>query len=239
MAISCYRCRDLGEIDGCPDCQKIKSLGPMGSISVTKENLTRHQVPVEYQNIQWDPIILETTHPHMIGDPSFTAYCEQLTKLIEIFRRGELPQQSAIIVAPRSFAKLTFAYCCMNYGISNGYTVAPLLDTTEVKRINELSADNYTTYTSYKLPKIEELIGSDILFITVDKDRYGTALRTIESIMDKRSRQGRATIVLSRFTTKVMSQFEKRNSYDSLFEPTRRFNNKKFPVYLYLEEKGR
>lgn len=230
--IKCYRCKDKGEFGGCPDCGKTVGMGTKGSTIVTTEILEKHVIPLEYQDILWDKKILEGTHPFKLESLDFKTYCEQLTRIYEIFRKGELPQQSAIIVAERGMGKLTLAYTCMKQALSHGYTVCPILDNTQIKRINELSSDNPKSYALYKQPRIEDLLYSDVVFMTVDKDRYSTALRTIESIIDKRARLGNATIVLTRFGLDAMSQFEKKDAYRSLQENTRSFNNKKFPAII-------
>lgn len=228
----CYRCKDRGEYGGCPECGKTISLGQKGATVVTTELLEKHVIPVEYQSILWDKKILEGTHPLKIENPDFKIYCEQLTRIYNVFQQGELPAQSAIIIAERGMGKLTLAYTCMKHALSHGYTVCPVLDNTQIKRINELSSDNPKSYALYKQPRMEDLLYSDVLFMTVDKDRFSTALRTIESLIDKRARLGNSTIVLSRFGLDSMSQFEKRDSYQSLQESTRTFNNKKFPAII-------
>lgn len=233
--MKCYRCGDKGEIGGCPDCGKVLALGQKGNVTITEEVLDRHVIPTEYLNVTWDVDLFKRSHPLLIDSQKGEYYIDQLTKIIDIFKRGELPQQSAIIISERGMAKKTFGYICMKLAIANGYSVCPMLDNTEIKRINELSADNYKSWALYKLPKIEDVIGSDVLFLTVDYDRYSTALRTIESVIDKRARHGRATIVLTRFSLKAMSQYEK-DKYISLIEQTRGYNNKKYPVIISCEE---
>lgn len=232
IMISCYRCKDKGIFGGCPDCGKTLGLGAKGSVVVTTELLEKHIIPIEYQDILWDRKILEGSHGLKLDSPDFKVYCDQLTRIYEIFQKGELPQQSAIIIAERGMGKLTLAYTCMKQALSHGYSVCPILDNTQIKRINELSSDNVKSYALFKQPKIEDLLYSDVAFITVDKDRYTTALRTIESIIDKRARLGNATFVLTRFGLDAMSQFEKRDSYKTLLETTRSYNNKKFPAII-------
>jgi hypothetical protein len=228
----CYRCGDKGEYGGCPECGKNLSMGGKGAVAVTTEILDKHIIPHEYADVQWDTRILESTHQYKMGNPDFAEYCKQLEKIFRIYQQGEIPQQSAIIIAERGMGKMTLGYICMRYALSHGYTVCPMLDNTQIKRISELSSDRPTSYALYRQPYIEDILYSDVLFMTVDKDKYSTALRTIESIMDKRARVGNSTIVLTRFGLDVMSQFEKKGSYLTLQEPTRKFNNKKFPSII-------
>ena len=230
--MECYTCRDKGMVGGCPDCGKVFSLGKKGSVKVSAEMLDKALIPKEYLSVLWDREILESQHPQKLSEESFKHYVDQLTKLYGIFASGRIPDQSAIIIAERGMGKMTLAYVCMRLALENGYSVCPLLDNTQIKRINELSADKPNNYYLYQMPKIEEIIGSDVLFMTVDKDRYSTALRTIESIIDKRARRSLSTFVITRFSLETMSQFEAKNSYFTLQDFTRSFNNKKYPIII-------
>jgi len=227
----CYSCRDKGMINGCPKCGKKLALGNKGNVVVTEELLETNAIPKEYIDIQWDIDELKSSHG-FINDAKFNNYCDQLTKIYNVFNSGLLPQQSAIVIAGRGMGKMTFAYMCMKSALSNGYSVCPVLDNTQIKRINELSADKPKSWNMYKLPSIEEIINSDVLFITIDIDNYSSALRTIESVMLKRARVGRSTIILSRYSLDSMSMFDKKNSYMTLVDNTRSYNNKKYPVII-------
>lgn len=228
----CYTCRGKGLAEGCPQCGKKPSLGKKGDVVVTTALLEKCVIPTEYNDIRWDINELKATHSSKSSDQSFHHYCEQLTKIFGIFDEGLVPTQSAIIISGRGMGKMTLAYTCMRQALQHGYTVCPILDNTQLKRINMLSADNNKSYYLYRLPTIEDVVYSDVLFITIDKDNYGTALRTVESVMDKRARLGLSTFVLSRYSLDMMTQFEKRDSYLSIMDPTRKYNGKKYPVII-------
>lgn len=230
----CYRCGGKGEYGGCPVCGTNLSLGGKGAVAVTSEVLDAHIIPKEYADVQWDKTILESTHPYKMNNADFINYINQTEKIFKIFQKGELPQQSAILIADRGMGKMTLAYVCMRYALQHGYSVCPILDNMQIKRISCLSSDNPKSYALYRQPSIEDILYKDVLFITIDKDNYATALRTVESIIDKRARVGNATFVLSRFGLDAMSQFEKKDSYLTLQESTRRFNNKKYPVIVQV-----
>lgn len=228
----CYTCRGKGLAGGCPKCGKKPSLGKKGDVVVTTTLLEKNVIPAEYNDIRWDINELKVTHPSKCSDKSFLHYCDQLTKIFGIFDEGLLPTQSAIIIGRRGMGKMTLAYTCMRQALQHGYTVCPILDNTQIKRINALSSDNNRSYYLYKVPSIDDIVYSDVLFITVDKDNYSTALRTIESVMDKRARLGLSTFILSRYSLDMMTQFEKKDTYLSLIDPTRKYNSKKYPVII-------
>jgi hypothetical protein len=229
--IICRTCEDKGLKGGCPACGKVYGL-QRKAVEVTAEVLDSKNIPNEYLGVIWDAQKLRNNHQELIENNKFKHYIDQLTKLTEIFNSGKLPNQSVIIIAPRAMSKVTFAYSCMQLAMEHGFTVCKMVDNTQIKRINSLSADNPNTWIMRDLPSIEEIITSDVLFLTVDMDNYGTALRTIESVIEKRARCNRATFVITRFPIDRMCQFEKKNSYSSLFDRTRSFNNKKYPVII-------
>lgn len=230
--ISCRTCFDKGLPTGCPTCGRYSNVGAKGSQVITEDMLTKCEIPKEYLASNWDEQILKDTHPTLIDDNNFINYIKNITRLVDRFRQGTIPDSSGFIIADRGFGKKTLAYICMKIAMSHGYTVCPMLDNTQIKRINVMSADNNKSYYLYNLPKIEDIIYSDVLFITVDYDNYSTALRTIESIMDKRARLSKSTFVISRYNINEMCMFEKKDKYHSFIEPTGKFNNRKYPVII-------
>jgi hypothetical protein len=229
--VICRTCEDRGLKNGCPTCGKVLGL-QRKTVTVTAEVLDSKNIPNEYLGVVWEAQKLKNNHQELIENNRFKYYVDQLTKMTEMFNSGKIPNQSAIIIAPRAMSKVTFAYSCMQLAMEHGYTVCPLLDNTQVKRINNLSADNPSNWITRGLPSIEEIITSDVLFLTVDMDNYATALRTIESVIEKRARCNKSTFIITRFPIERMCQFEKKNSYSSLFDRTRSFNNKKYPVII-------
>lgn len=233
MAI-CRHCMDKGLPKGCPECGKtltsVKSV-----LDVSPTQLEKISIPTEYVNAVWDTDKLKNTHPLALSDNMFINYCNELEKLVNIFTSGNIPKTSGIIIAKRGYGKKFLAYTCMKAALANGYTVCPMLDNTQLKRINQLSSENPTSWVLKYLPSIDEVTYSDVLFITVDIDNYKTALRTIESIIDKRARQSKPTFIISRYTPEEMSMYEKRGSYLTLLDPTGSNNNKKYPALIYYK----
>lgn len=231
----CYTCAGKGAKGGCPECGKTYE-----EVYTTKfvarasdEAIKSGAIPDEYINIAWDTSKLLKDKPESLKSSDiFKRYVQQLEAVLQIFENGNVPNQSAIFIAPQQFAKRIFAYTCLKYAVNHGFSIAPILDNTEIKRISILSSDQYKSAYLYGKTPIESIVTADVLFMTVDVDNYGTALRTIESIMDKRSRQGKSTFVLSRFSLEAMSMFDKDKTYKGLLEKNRDANNKKFPVII-------
>lgn len=227
----CRRCGGSGTYEGCPVCGKIKDQTEK-QIVLTETVVESQLIPKEYLGVEWDIQKLIHNHQELVEDEHFKRYSSQLKKIHEIFSRGEVPNKSAIILANRGMSKITFAYSCMQLALQYGHKVCRLIDNTQLKRINVLSSDNPNSWILRELPSIEEIETSDVLFLTIDKDNYGTALRTIESIMEKRARYEKSTFIISRYSLDKMSQFEKKNSYYSLMDYTGLNNPRKYPVII-------
>ena len=61
---------------------------------------------------------------------------------------------------------MVFAYSCMQHAVSNGFSVGPILDTVELKRVLTLAGDN----PQYKLNgtlNYEDYVMADVLFVIV------------------------------------------------------------------------
>lgn len=229
----CLYCRGKGTLDGCPKCGKKMSFGGAGAVEVTAEILEKFTIPAEYLQTEWDDQVLLEDHPTKIKNKSFQRYMKELGKLMEIFRSGLPIKQSAIILAPRRYGKQTFANCCLKEALAHGFSILPILDNTQIKRINVLSADRPATdYMRLSKYTIEDLTQADICFMTIDADNFRSAFRTIDSLMDKRARMGKPTFVLSRFTLQDMSDYDSRKAYLGLVDKHRTNNHLRYPVIV-------
>jgi len=93
----------------------------------------------------------------------------------------------------------------MQRALNAGFTVAPLLDTCEVKRALILACEN-PRYQINKYLSYEDYIYSDVMFITVTKLYVkNEAYQVIEEILDRRSRKGLSTFILSRASLEDIS----------------------------------
>lgn len=231
--MTCYLCQDKGLSRGCPNCGKtIEMKSQITKPEVLTKVLSINAIPAYYKDNTWDSSILIDTHPNVSKD-LINLYCKQLDSLYNIFKKGHLPRESAFILAPRGFGKRTLAYSCMTLALRNGFTTCPILDNTEIKRINILSGDRPEKNNFLSLPTLEELLTADVLFCTTDYDNFKVALRTFESIIDKRSRYGKVTFILSRYNLNDMSFFEG-NNYRSLQNFTKFNNTLKYPIQISI-----
>ena len=141
---------------------------------------------------------------------------EQLEKINGVFAGGQVPAKSAIIIAPAGYSKMVFAYSCMQHAATAGFSVAPILDTVELKRFLTLAGDN-PQYKLYNKLTYEDYIMSDVLFVTVTKlPAHEWAYQSVEEILDRRTRKGLSTFVISRFSLAEISKKDYSNQFSAI-----------------------
>jgi hypothetical protein len=230
MSDYCFECGGNGFPDrNCPSCHKpalnkVKNIEDIEDKDAFIKSVSAISVPEKYIGIFWNSTELEKSHVELLGeqfgiegrgnDWQFVRFIDNLKRVNDAFSDKKLPSKSAIIVAPAGFSKMVFAYSCMQKALSNGFTVAPLLNTIELKRLIVLAAEN----PRYKLNNcidFDEYIMSDVCFITVTKmHQREWAYEVIQEIMDIRSRKGLSTFVMSRFDINEISYRDRSNSFD-------------------------
>jgi hypothetical protein len=243
----CFTCGNGSIVvdGGCPGCGRVpKSLDlskddPETAITfLNKVKETR--IPDEYVDVEWSVerflVYKGLSSADKDKDLFLSRYLDSLQRLHDIFASGVLSPKSAFIIAPSTYSKVTFAYSCMKHALKNGLSVAPLIDTQDLKRMFVLSAEKMDyklhTYINY-----DEYITSDVLFVTVTKTPYRyEAFSVIEELLGKRSRLGLSTFILSRYNLSVLSRWDKDNQFKKLASASARDNFKKFPAQIIYKE---
>lgn len=199
------------ETTPCPECGRT-----YGAFSVTSHTAEDIQVltakaedlciPKHYVGIPWNKEIILKDKKELTSDLHFKHFINQLEKINSIFRTGAIPAKSAIIFAPPGFSKLTWAYSCMQEALAHNHTVAPILDTREIKRLLILASER-PWYKLYDKIVYDEYIMSDVCFITVTKTEYfQEAYQVILEILDVRARKGLPTFIISRYSLDSLSK---------------------------------
>lgn len=239
----CFVCGGLGFLDKeCPSCGKAarKKSFNLENREDSEEFVKAVElagIPEIYRGVIWDGEILRSTKPEKEKDLSFDNYVKQLEKVSRTFASGRMPQKSAIIIAPAGYSKMTFAYSCMQMSVDNGLKVAPILDTVELKRFLTLAGDN-PSYKIYGRMSYEEYIMSDVLFATVTKlPAYEWAYQAIEELIDRRSRKGLSTFVISRFGLGEISRKDYSNQFSAIATAVSN-NGLKYPAVIKYRELG-
>lgn len=217
----CFHCRDLGMPEGCPECGKVLQTAHAVAAEVTPAQQKSLGIPEYYQDKIWDKTILEKSYVNASSDMLFQKYTTQLTRIYDMFAAGRIPQKSFIVIAPRNSGKLVWAYSCIKQALAHGYTATPIIDNTQLKRLNIISSDRISSKFLKQVPySIEDFLYSDVVFLTIDPDNFQTSYRTIDSIINKRARCGKPTFILSRYSLSQMSLLDYTDSFsDVVYKP--------------------
>lgn len=218
----CFLCGNLGFPDkACPSCgreptQKSMNFEFNESNDSFVDKIDSFGVPAMYRGVIWNSDILRHDKPELSNDFVFDRFVKSLEKVNALFDKGILTNKSAIIIAPAGFSKMIFAYSCMQRAINKGFSVAPLLDTVELKRLIFLASEN-PKFKLYKKIDFDSYVMSDVCFVTVTKSQQKSwAYEIIQELLDLRARKGLGTFVLSRYELSEISQQDKSNSFDAL-----------------------
>lgn len=244
----CFTCGGRGFPDKiCPECGReptLKSMNidKMDNVQDFVKKINDTMIPSKYHGVFWSRELLETDHSAKLAqyngigftDELFVRYVNQLDKINAIFADNLLPHKSAIIIAPAGYSKVIFAYSCMQRALNAGFTVAPLLDTIEVKRALILASENVrykiNGYLSY-----DDYIMCDVMFVTVTKMYTHTeAYQVIEELIDRRSRKGLSTFIISRFGLDEMSKSDRSRSFEAIKKQG--IDEFKYPAIIQYKE---
>ena len=233
--MSCGTCGGIGlSGEKCPEC----GLDRNSSKALTRQDITALipllediSVPKNYIGVYWDPSIFWVSHGNQKGNKLVELVVNQMEKIHSIFSNGRTPERSAILMAPSNYSKVTFMYSCMQYALKSGFSVTPLLDTSEIKRLFVLASESPTQkvggvdYDTY--------IASDVCFFTVQKNEYRrNCYATILDLLDKRSRRGLVTLGISRYSVSELSRWDRSGDFKKLTVPSPGENQYKIPALI-------
>lgn len=235
----CFTCGNEGFKDKvCPSCGRKPRISSFNlekrDSEDVKEFVTKIDafgVPDNYRGICWSKEVLLKTKSSLHNDYNFVRYADQLEKIHGIFANGVISPKSAIIIAPADFSKMTFAFSCMQHALDHGLSVAPMLDTIELKRLLVLSAEN-PNYKLFGKISYDDYVMSDVCFVTVTKLKQREyAYETIQEILDRRTRRGLGTFILSRFDLDEISRRDYANQFEAITSSTAK-DNYKYPAVV-------
>lgn len=218
----CFYCGGNGFEDKiCPSCgrEPVKAsmnLDKKTNIDKFLTGIDELGIPSKYQGVIWNAEFLRHYHKDKEKDNNFARFVEQLEKINDVFAQGLLSEKSVIIIAPAGYSKMTFAFSCMQRALDNKYSVAPLLDTVELKRLLSLASEkpNYKLYNSIDY---DTYVISEVCFVTVTKlPQHEWAYEVIQELFDRRTRLGLSTFIISRFDLSEISKRDYANQFETI-----------------------
>ena len=175
-------------------------------------------IPDYYRENLWDKSILLSQYEnteHLID------YADKLDILLNKIKKDGRIYNAVAIVAPRGMSKMTWGYTVMQTLEEQKRPTVPLLDTFEVFKILQ-NADKSGGN------KYSDFITTPLLMVTTTKgELHKYNFDCIDLLLDKRSRLGLDTIILSRYTLYEMASRDRRRlnniQEDSTFKNPQRY----------------
>lgn len=225
--IKCHYCGDEGKEGGCPKC----GLTPRKVIAKRLPlRVATDIIPEVYQGVTWE-------RPRGDDIPlMFSQVDEGMEKVYNLFLKGELPHFSMFIGAPPKSGKNVFAYACMQSAVARDYDVAPLLSTSDWRRLHKVSQMNpfYKLYGKYQW---DTTITKDVVFLFVDhSDDRNDDIPLLKTIYDTRANFGLSTFVISDYRLNDLLPRWNSDVYSMIYNTDPKRDYLRYPVILHRFE---
>lgn len=223
----CHACNDEGRDGGCPRCGKTPRKKVEEKLKGVT-NIASDVIPAAYQGKTWIKPESENLRESQFDDA--------LEKVYNKFLKGDLPNFSMFISAPPKTGKMLFAYACMQTALVQGFSVAPMMTTSDWRRLYRVSQTNpmYKLYNKYKW---DELVSFEVVFILVDdsEDRYDV-IGTLKTIYDTRAMMGLPTFVISDYKLTTLVCRYRSQDYSKIYNPDMSRDFNRYPVIIHRFE---
>ena len=219
----CHACGGKGKEGGCPRCGLTPRTSTVNLLS--RMDLAADIIPIPYQGKIWDP-------PESPPTPAAREFDEKLVKVRDLFLSGKIPAFSMFIASPPKYGKHAFAYTCMQTALVQQFSVAPLLSSSDWRRLYKVSQMNpfYKLYGKYKW---DDLVAMDVVFLFVDHsdDRYDS-ISLLKDIFDTRAAFGKPTFVLSDYKLVDLTPQWNKEAYSMIYNPDSGRDHNRYPVVM-------
>jgi hypothetical protein len=198
-------CRDVGKVGGCPRCGRVLNLKSTDKIHISAKTAEMSGIPKHYLTNTWDSTILKKDHEQYCDDVDFNAYVNNLDACYKGLCEGRLPKISALIASPFGYGKTTWAYNCLLQAKANGFTIAPLVDTAQVRRLLLIATERPEWHNMINGCNYNDFVNADLMIVCISTGpEYVYAYETIVNLVNMRSRIGKATLFLSNYSIREL-----------------------------------
>lgn len=222
--MKCVVCGGFGKEGGCPRCGS--SPHTFAIEERKKLNVPLDLIPQPYQGLLWEK-------PESTSSLVFNDFDDKLERVHKEFLSGRLPKFSMFIASPPKGNKHVFAYSCMQSAVVQQFTIAPLLRTSDWRRLYKISQMNpfYKLYEKYTW---DSLIVKDVLFLSVDHsdDRFDV-ITLLKDILDIRAGFCKPTFIISDYKLNSLVPRWGDSSYGTIYNPDTKRDYYRYPVVLH------
>lgn len=221
----CHVCNNEGKEGGCPRCGKTPRT--VVNVKVMNLDVATDIIPNAYRGIVWE----RPTDNKLPAQ--FKEVDTAMEKVSNMFLQGRIPQFSMFVAAPPKTGKNVFAYSCMQTSLAQKFTVAPLLSTSDWRRLLKVSQMNpfYKLYGKYQW---DQLVCLDVVFIFIDhSDDHRDDIPLLKSVMDARAAFGLSTFIISDYKLTDLVPAWNSDVYTSIYNPASNRDYLRYPVILH------
>ena len=221
----CHLCGGKGKKEGCPRCGL--ALRDAVVVQTMQLDVPVDLIPQAYQGKLWVKPESSDSIPL-----KFREFDNSLDKLKNEFLAGRIPKFSVFLSTPPKYGKHDFAFTCMQTALVQRYSVAPLLSTSDWRRLYRVSQMNpfYKLYDKYKW---DDLVSRDVVFLTVDHsdDRFDV-ISLLKDILDTRASFGKPTFILSDYKLTELTSHWNANNYNLIYNPIPDCDHNRYPYIM-------
>lgn len=225
MAAFCHTCGNLGKEGGCPRCGL--TTRQLVQATTMQLDIPADVIPITYQGKIWEKPATTKDTPL-----KFAEFDNKLERVINEFLSGRIPRFSMFIGAPAKYGKHAFAYSCLQTAFAQRFSIAPLLSTSDWRRLYRVSQMNpfYRLYENYTW---DGLILKDVVFIAVDHsdDRYDV-ISLLRDILDARAGFNKPTFIVSDYKLTELVPKWGDAAYMDIYNPDPSRDLLRYPVVL-------
>ena len=225
----CHTCGGRGKEGGCPKCGKTPRI--VAELRTMNLDVPADVIPATYQGKLW-----KKPEPQQGMPQKFAEFDTALDKVHNEFLNGRIPKFSMFISSPPKSDKRLFAYSCLQTALVQTFSVAPLLSTSDWRRLYKVSQMN-PFYKLYDMYKWDDLVSRDVVFMFVDHsdDRFDV-VSLLKDVLDTRALFGKPTFILSDFKLQELTPKWNAQDYSKIYNPLPDRDMFRYPVILHRFE---
>lgn len=218
----CPSCAGMPE-KTCEVCGQGKIMKVVDYLQIESEQIFDNLgIPPYIAKDAYNSATLLSDKKHLADNTAFQMYCSKTDRLLESFTRGNPLMCSIFVGAPSGFGKEHLVYSIMLAGMDNGLTVFPYIDLSEAQQLinsYEKGKDDDPIRTQIKFTDID-LYNSDICILKVPHSENQLSYQTALTVIDRRARRGKSTIIVSRYPFKYFTLRDSTKEFQGIISNT-------------------
>lgn len=186
----------------CEECEKRKMSGETKEIMTDDMTLDKYKIPQEYRNKIFYVTNLDR-YSDRVDNLKLLEFKKTLSGIYRKIESSGLIKNSYFIHLDDLEVEYNFVFSCIQTALQKGLTAVPYLDTMELDLlyINALYPERHKDLADRVKFSLDSFFTADYCFIKLcellTKDTSTRSIHILKTILDRRARQGKPTVLLS------------------------------------------